>query len=576
MNRKENKINDPAVSRLHGFWMDILTASCGARYFFGRKLEPIACFLLVLFCNLSMAPVSVAADGKATVAKMLKQLLGTTVAQTILPEKEPLRARNALQKFYFNRDYSPAWSDASGRNLLSELVAAILRIDEQGLSPDDYHWSALKGAVAAGDLVTIELLATDAFLTMAAHLIGGRLDPITIEANWNVMRPEGDLVKHLEDAISSRTIAASLSDLEPNAPAYGILKHALEMYRKAAKDGGWDPIPKGAALKLDQEGPRVIKLRERLRATGLLDVTESVSDRFDGELEAAVAMFQRRIGLEADGVVGPETLRELNKTPAERIGQIRANLERWRWLPEDLGDRHIRVNIADFRLEARRNGRVERVHDVIVGRPYRMTPVFSGKISYVVLNPWWEIPDSIARLDKLPEFRKDPKTANRLGIEVLDRSGNVIDPGDIDWDNYTTWNFPFRLRQRPGPQNSLGVVKIMFPNRHNVYLHDTPSRELFERTARAFSSGCVRVSDAIGLTEWVLDETPNWTRSEIDRSLSEKKEKRVELERNFPVHILYFTAVSEPDGSLRLINDIYGRDARLVAALDGPPSMSQR
>jgi murein L,D-transpeptidase YcbB/YkuD len=205
-----------------------------------------------------------------------------------------------------------------------------------------------------------------------------------------------------------------------------------------------------------------------------------------------------------------------------------------------------------------------------------MTPVFSGEISYVVLNPWWDIPDSIARLDKLPEFRKAPDTVYLLGIEVLDRSGKVIAPKDIQWDNYTADNFPFRLRQRPGPQNALGGVKIMFPNRHNVYLHDTPSRELFERTARAFSSGCIRVSDALGLTEWVLDETPSWTRSEIERSLSEKREKRVELIKAIPVHILYFTAVSEPDGTLRLINDIYGRDARLVAALNGPPSMSDR
>jgi murein L,D-transpeptidase YcbB/YkuD len=539
------------------------------RDFFGRKLEPIAFFVLVLSCNLSMASVSVAADGKAPVATMLKQLLGTTVPQTILPEKEPLRARAALKKFYVNRDYTPVWLDVYGQRLLAELATFILRIDEQGLTQNDYHWSALENAISAGDTVTVELLATDAFLTMAAHLIGGRLDPVTIETDWTAMRRERDLVKHLEDAISSRSIKASLEDLEPKSPAYGDLKHALAIYRKAAKDGVWDPIPKGAALKLGHEGPRVIKLRERLRATGLLDVSESVSDRFDGELEAAVAMFQRRIGLEADGVVGPETLRELNKSPADRIDQIRANLERWRWLPEDLGDRHIRVNIADFRLEARRNGRVERVHDVIVGRSYRMTPVFSGKISYVVLNPWWDIPDRIARLDKLPEFRKAPDTVDRLGIEVLDRSGKVIAPKDIHWDNYAAGNFPFRLRQRPGPQNALGRVKIMFPNRHNVYLHDTPSRELFERTARAFSSGCIRVSDVLELTEWVLDETSGWTRSAIERSLSEKREKRVDLIKDIPVHILYFTAVSEPDGTLRLINDIYGRDARLVAALNG-------
>ncbi|WP_319524509.1 L,D-transpeptidase family protein [uncultured Desulfosarcina sp.] len=507
---------------------------------------------------------------------MLKQLLGATVPQTILPERESLHARTALQKFYINRGYSPAWSNASGQILLSELAGFILRIDEHGLSPNDYHRSALESAIAGDDPVAIELLATDAFLTMAAHLVGGRLNPVTIETDWTAVRRERDLVQYLEDAIASRKIAVRLSDLEPDAPGYAVLKHALAMYRKASKDGGWPLIPEGAALKPGHEGPRVVRLRERLRATGLLDVSASVSDRFDAELEAAVAMFQRRVGLAADGVVGPKTLRELNKRPDERVDQIRANLERWRWLPEDLGDRHIRVNIADFRLEARRNGRIERIHDVIVGQPYRMTPVFSGEISYVVLNPWWDIPDSIARLDKLPEFRKDPQTVARLGIEVLDRSGTVIDPKEIDWGRYTTGNFPFRLRQRPGLHNALGMVKIMFPNRHNVYLHDTPSRELFARTERAFSSGCVRVSDALGLTEWVLDETPGWTRPEIDRSISEKREKRVDLRKTIPVYILYFTAVTEPDGSLRLINDIYGRDARLIAALNGSRSVSKR
>lgn len=546
------------------------------RDFLVLKREFIVCCVWVLSFILSPASISMAADGKAPVSTILKELLGTTVPLTILPEEEPLHARTALQKFYVNRGYSPAWSDHSGQTLLSELVSFIWRIDEHGLSPDDYHLSALESANAGDDPVAVELLATDAFLTMAAHLVGGRLNPVTIETDWTAMRRERDLVKHLEDAVSSRTIAASLSDLEPNSPGYGFLKHALAMYRKSSRDGGWSPIPEGAALKPGHEGPGVVKLRERLRATGLLDVSASVSDRFDAELQAAVAMFQHRVGLEADGVVGPKTLRELNKSPAERVDQIRANLERWRWLPEDLGDRHIRVNIADFRLEARRNGRIERVHDVIVGQPYRMTPVFSGEISYVVLNPWWDVPDSIARLDKLPEFRKDPKTVTRLGIEVLDRSEKVIDPKDIDWGRYTTGNFPFRLRQRPGPHNALGMVKIMFPNRHNVYLHDTPSRDLFARTERAFSSGCVRVSDAIGLAEWVLDEMPGWTRSEIDHTISEKREKRINLRKNIPVYILYFTAVSEPDGSLRLINDIYGRDARLVAALNGSTSTAKR
>jgi murein L,D-transpeptidase YcbB/YkuD len=292
------------------------------------------------------------------------------------------------------------------------------------------------------------------------------------------------------------------------------------------------------------------------------------SDRFTLELETAVEDFQRRTGIEIDGVVGPVTRRELNKGPAERIAQIRANLERWRWLPEELGRRHIRVNIAGFRLEARRNNNIERSHAVIVGRSYRKTPVFSDAIEYVVLNPWWNTPDRLARLDKLPDFKRDPGMVSRLGFQVLDRSGKTLDARTIRWENYSRGNFPFRLRQRPGPQNALGRVKLMFPNRHNVYLHDTPSQELFARSGRAFSSGCIRVEDALDLAQWVLEETPGWTRTEIDAALAGGRETRIDLRTGVPIHILYFTVVADSEGGLRLLNDLYQRDAGLAAALD--------
>jgi murein L,D-transpeptidase YcbB/YkuD len=420
-------------------------------------------------------------------------------------------------------------------------------------------------------MVALELLATDAYLTLAAHLVGGRLDPVSIEPDWTASRRERDLVGHLEQALASGRIAASIRELEPDAPAYGVLKEALAMYRQAAKDGGWRAIAAGPALRLGDRGERVSAVRQRLRMTGLLEAPETQTDEFDSGLETAVAAFQRRVGLEADGIVGAVTLRELNKRPTDRIDQVRANLERWRWLPEDLGRRHVRVNIADYRLEARRDGRVEQVHDVIVGRTYRRTPVFSGEISYVVFNPWWETPPNLARQDKLPAFRKDPASVERLGFEVIGRDGKMIDPAGINWADYSTDDFPFRLRQRPGPLNALGQVKLMFPNRHNVYLHDTPSRELFARGERAFSSGCVRVADALALTEWVLEGTEDWTRARIDAVVAAGREIRVNLASRVPVHILYFTAVTDADGSLRLISDVYGRDARLIAALGRPP-----
>lgn len=531
------------------------------------------CVRLSLFFLLMSGQVVATAE-QGTLPARLQERLSGDAQQRLSAAGEPIRDEVALRRFFAQRGFRPAWSGDLGRPMLDQLMAAIEQASAHGLTSAEYHQGALRRAIAADDAVAIEQLSTDAYLTLAANLIGGRLDPVTMEFNWTAGRRERDLVLHLENALVHRRIAASLAELKPHAPEYDVLKNALALYREANRKGGWGPIVAGPALKLGDAGPRVAALRERLRATGLLALGDAASQQFDVELESAVAAFQRRIGLEADGVVGPVTLRELNKRPADRIEQIRANLERWRWLPEDLGKQHIRINIADFRLEARLNGKVERSHDVVVGRTYRMTPVFSSQISYIVLNPWWETPDNLARQDKLPAFKKDPGLATRQGFEVLDRSGNPRDPSRIHWGDYSAGNFPFRLRQRPGPQNALGQVKLMFPNKHNVYLHDTPSRELFTRTQRAFSSGCVRVADAVSLTEWVLQETAGWSRAKIDATLAAGRETRINLHTRVPVHILYFTAVSEPDGSLRLINDVYGRDARLIAALaPGLPSL---
>ena len=502
----------------------------------------------------------------AVTAEPLQQRLSAVSPQSLAAGGATIRAFVSLQRFYGDRGFLPAWTGADARPLLEQLMSAIAQSSTHGLTAADYHQAALRAALVAGDSDVVELLATDAYLTLAAHLVGGRLDPVTIEPDWTANKRERDLVRLLEQALAQRQIRASLEDLEPKAPGYRVLKEALAMYREAAKDGDWPAIAAGPALRLGDAGPRVATLRQRLRATGLL-AEDGATGVFDVATQTAVAAFQRRVGLAADGVVGTQTLRELNKRPSDRIDQIRANLERWRWLPEDLGDRHVRVNIADYRLEARAAGRVERIHDVIVGRTYRKTPVFSSEISYVVLNPWWETPPSLARKDKLPTFRKDPASVKRLGFDVIGRDGHLLDPSDIDWSKYSVDNFPFRLRQRPGPQNALGQVKLMFPNRHSVYLHDTPSRELFTRTARAFSSGCVRVADVLGLTEWVLQGTADWPRNRIESVVAEGRETRVNLDAKVPIHILYFTAVSDADGSLRLISDIYQRDALLIAAL---------
>lgn len=250
------------------------------------------------------------------------------------------------------------------------------------------------------------------------------------------------------------------------------------------------------------------------------------------------------------------------------------NLERWRWLPADLGRRHLRANIAGFDVTAYENGQPVRTHLTIVGRNYRRTPVFSDEIEYIVFNPWWETPPSLARADKLPAFQRDPATVQRLGFQILDRQGAVVDPAGINWNDYSSTNFPFRIRQAPGPENALGQVKIMFPNVHNVYLHDTPTRGLFSQRQRAFSSGCLRTQNPIDLSRWLLEETPEWTSERVDAAVASGRETRATLSARVPVHILYFTAVSDGEGGVRYLDDIYNRDDRVFDGLMVVPPRS--
>lgn len=482
-------------------------------------------------------------------------------------QRVKLQARDALKRLYDRNESRLLWSESAGATRLPELLAALDQASGHGLEPDDYHAQALRMAAEPDATSALDLIASDAYLLLASHLLEGKLNPVTVEPDWTANRRSRDLVAYLEQALVSGRVRESLEDLQPSAPVYALLKKALAHYRSLPVAADWRALPAGPAMRKGDTGERIQLLRRRLQALGYLPVAVDQGSGFDSHVEEAAAAFQRAIGLEADGVVGALTLSELNVTPATRIGQLRANLERWRWLPDDLGERHIRVNIAAFSLEARAAGRVERLHDVIVGRTYRKTPVFSEAIRYVVLNPWWETPDSLARLDKLPIFQRDPDAVTRLGFEVLDGKGRPVRSETIDWSAYTPGNFPFRLRQRPGEQNALGRVKLMFPNKHNVYLHDTPTKDLFLKSSRAFSSGCVRVSGIVELTRWVLQETPEWEADNIAAALSSGVETRVNLARPLPVHILYLSVVMDVDGGLRFLSDVYLRDQRLINAL---------
>ncbi|GHA82479.1 peptidoglycan-binding protein [Algimonas arctica] len=437
----------------------------------------------------------------------------------------------------------------------ADMIAALKSVEAHGLNPADYHLDALTNYGTDGDMA---IYAVDAWMSAASHIAFGKLSPKSVEPDWTAKGREANLSAHLREALANGTLVSSLDRLAPQHMAYQSLTTELAG-RLAGTVDDLPVVPSGVTLKSGMTGPRVTLLQTRLdlEATGT----------FDEETVAAVKTFQTANDLDDDGAVGPATLRVLNRNRTHELDQLRVNLERWRWLPDDLGQKHVRVNIADFSVQAWQNGQIDRVHGAIVGKTYRKTPIFSDVIEYVVINPWWETPYSLASRDKLPLFKRDPSAVQRLGFQVLDQAGTPVDATTIDWTSIPAGTMPYRLRQSPGPVNALGQVKIMFPNVHNVYLHDTPDRGLFAQRQRAFSSGCIRTQNPLELTAWLLSDKDGWDRARIDQAVESKRETRVDLVTKTPVHVLYMTAVSDAAG-VRFLDDIYERDTAILTGLN--------
>lgn len=494
---------------------------------------------------------------------------------------ERIHARATMRELYPERGYQPIWVDENGllpRGVVFETWLATVPA-LHGLRPQDYHLSIideLDRSDRIGAMVDLELAATDAFLMVGSHFLAGRLNPETLDPEWVADRRHRPLAPLLERASRSDDPGVVLEELLPRDPAYEALVQRLADLRHLRDAGGWDAVEPGPTLREGDDGNRVTALARRLAATQDLEDAAS-HETFDADVVRGVRNFQSRHGLAADGVVGQATLGALNVPVQARIDQIIVNLERWRWLPEDLGDFYVLVNIAGFRLDVIENRRSVLDMRVVVGQPYRRTPVFSSRIAYLVLNPYWEVPPSIAERDKLPLIRANPRYLTDQGFELLRGWGEqqrTVDPATVDWAGVSARNFPYRLRQRPGMYNALGRIKFMFPNKFSVYLHDTPSRELFSRDARAFSSGCIRLAAPLDLAELLLSDQPAWSRGAIDAAVASGREQTVRLSRQVPVHLLYWTAwIDNDDGKLRFRDDVYGRDDPVLRELrETPPN----
>jgi murein L,D-transpeptidase YcbB/YkuD len=343
------------------------------------------------------------------------------------------------------------------------------------------------------------------------------------------------------------------------------LEKSLTQYREIAAQGGWPQVPDGRPLLEGDQNDRIPLLRQRLVASGDLDASAGQGDHFDGALKEAVQRFQTRHGLAADGTVGAGTMTELNVPISERIRQLTASLERCQPLPPVLEQRHILVNIADFTLKLYEDGKPVLSMPVIVGKTYRQTPVFNGRISSLVLNPTWEVPHSIATKDILPKIKKNPGYLSQMHLRVFQgwKDSAEIDPATINWANLSTNRFPYRLRQDPGATNALGRVKFLFPNPYDVYLHDTPSRELFQKDARTFSSGCIRIAKPLDLAVYLLQGTKLNSMDALNAAISREKTQQIVIPAPIPVHIVYMTAWVDRDGIIQFRSDIYNRDPAL-------------
>ncbi len=503
--------------------------------------------------------------------------------------REVLCGQAVLARFYQNFAFQPAWMDGEGRFVQAkDLVDSIHACSLEGLKPDVYHLGAIEALLAAaeetraagspadpGILSDLDLLLTDAFLIYGSHLLSGRVDPETIHTRWLLKSREADLAGILQTALEKKEVRPALEGLLPEYPAYASLRETLQEYRAIAERDGWPPVPAGPTLHADERDPRVVALRARLIASGDLGTSEGADPEIlDGHVEQAVRRFQGRHGLVADGEVGPATLAALNVPVEDRVRQIEINMERWRWLPDDLGRRYILVNTAAFFLEVVEEGESVLAMRVVAGKKARRTPVLSGEMTYLVLNPYWHVPHKLAVRDILPKIKKDPGYLDRQGIRVFENWEEFapeIPRETIDWSSITEHNFFFKLRQDAGPANALGRVKFMFPNKFAVYLHDTPSRYMFKRNQRDFSSGCIRVEGPIDLAVYVLRGDPEWTREEVLSVIDSGESRIVWLPEPIPVHVLYWTAWVDREGALHFRRDVYDRDGPLDRALgEGP------
>jgi len=546
-------------------------------------------FIILLIVIFSVTTAQ-ASSPDANVADSLRSILNRAKEnRSTYIGCEGIHAGSDLMDFYQKRSFEPIWVDNDDLNERGKAFAkALSHVESHGLHPDDYHFSCINkwidrlGIIArkelpeeSNHLASIDIVMTDAFMIFGSHLAEGKVNPELLYPHWLSEKRKADVFAILNYLLSGGSLDIALRKLAPPYADYWRLVNAANRLKSIVDGGGWSMLTTSKTLRKGDRGPNVFLLRERLRKSGDL-MAEKASNEiiFDENLEIDVKNFQIRHGLEIDGVVGRKTREALNVSAMERWRQILLNLERWRWLPHHWGNRYIIVNSPAFTLEAYDDDQMQLAMKVIVGETYKRTPVFSEEISSLEINPYWNVPHSITIFELLPEIKKDSGYLTKNHYELLsgwEESSPSLDPASIAWENIGTENFPGRLRQKPGPWNNLGRIKFMFPNRFDVYLHDTPYRNLFEKNNRALSHGCIRVGSPMELALFVLQNEVYWTRERIQALIDSGRRHVVDVRDSCMVHILYWTCWVGKDGKINFRKDIYSRDGALWDALKKVP-----
>lgn len=533
-------------------------------------LKPLFLFILLSFLHLNAQNISV--------EQYIENRVQPQEKDAVVVGEIELFSQLDLPRFYSNRAFEPAWMDEKNRK---DLIESLKSSFDEGLMPEDYHLERIEALnkksagseLSKEEMADLDLLMTDALILYASHLLDGKLDQSEIRKKWDVERNEGPSNPDslLTATLHNRNVKSVLEDLKPKHYMYKLMKFHLKKLRSEAASGGWPKVSEGETLRPGDTASRIPQIRKYLIAVGdLNDVETENSEIFDDELEAAVKKFQWRHRLTNDGIIGKGTIEQMQVPIEKRIENIILNLERTRWILQEFDEDFLIVNIAGFHVRRITNKKEVFESRVIVGKYHRETPVFKGLMKYIVINPTWTLPYSIATHETLPQLKKDPGYLAAKHMEVMDRNGKILDHSTIDWSQYSAGNFPFIIRQKAGPWNALGEVKFMFPNKYAVYLHDTPSRGLFNQQDRAFSHGCIRTEDKWGLLMSLMNDPEVWNMDKINEILKTGETTNITLPKPINIYLIYLTAAVDQDNNLMFMKDVYKRDKDISKAMKKP------